>query len=94
VSSLVAILLRAAAVLVLLRLFLRFVAALVRGLGGVAAAPPGPAPQSGGDLVRDRVCNTFVPRSRALSAQVAGEAQHFCSAGCRDAALKAARRAS
>jgi hypothetical protein len=44
--------------------------------------------------VRDRVCNTFVPRSRALSAMVAGEAQHFCSAACRDAALQAARRAS
>lgn len=93
-TALLALLVRAAVVLVLLRMVFRFLAALVRGWSGVPAARQGPSPEPRGDLVRDRVCNTFVPRSRALAATVAGEAQHFCSVGCRDAALKAARRAS
>ncbi len=46
------------------------------------------------DLVRDRVCNTFVARERALQAEVGGRLEHFCSAGCRDKALLEARRAS
>jgi len=40
----------------------------------------------GMDLVRDRVCNTFVPRDRALPGVVAGRTEHFCSAECRDRA--------
>jgi YHS domain-containing protein len=46
------------------------------------------------DLVLDRVCRTHVPRSRALSASVAGHEEHFCSAACRDKALAAVARAS
>jgi hypothetical protein len=38
------------------------------------------------DLVRDRVCNTFVPRDRALPGLVAGRTEHFCSTECRDRA--------
>ena len=38
---------------------------------------------AGGTLVRDRVCNKFLPRSRALSAEVGGEQFFFCSDGCR-----------
>jgi hypothetical protein len=37
--------------------------------------------------VRDRVCNTFVARERALTATIDGEVEHFCSAACRDLAL-------
>jgi hypothetical protein len=55
--------------------------------------PPRPA-RAVEDLVRDRVCNTFVPRSRALTAIVAGREEHFCSAACRDRALAAVVRAS
>jgi hypothetical protein len=43
---------------------------------------PAPAP-----LVRDRVCNTFLPRERALVAVVDGREEHFCSTACRDRAL-------
>jgi len=46
------------------------------------------------DLVRDRICNTHVPRSRALTAVVEGHEEHFCSEACRQKALAAARRAS
>jgi hypothetical protein len=43
------------------------------------------------DLVRDRVCNTFLPRARALPAVVGGREEHFCSVACRDRALSMAK---
>jgi hypothetical protein len=55
------------------------------------AASPAAPPKSGVDLVRDRICNTFVPRSRALPAVVAGREEHFCSTACRDRALALAK---
>jgi hypothetical protein len=91
---LLALALRAAFVLVALRLFLRFVAAVVRGYRGEEGRPGGRGSASERDLVRDRICNTFVPKGGALHAVVAGETQYFCSVACRDAALLAARRAS
>jgi hypothetical protein len=64
-------------VLFLIRLGLRLFA---------AARRPRPAVVPPADLVRDRVCNTFVPRDRAVIGTVAGRTEHFCSAGCRDRA--------
>ncbi len=46
------------------------------------------------DLVHDRICNTYVPRSRALAAKVAGREEHFCSEACRDKARASVPRAS
>lgn len=46
------------------------------------------------DLVRDPVCNTHVPRSRALTAVVQGREEYFCSEACRDRARSTATRAS
>jgi hypothetical protein len=68
--------LRVLALLFLLRLVVRFVANLMVGL---RSEPPAA-------LVRDRVCNTFLPRDRALTVVVAGREEHFCSAACRDRA--------
>ena len=81
--------------LFVLRLALRFVAAVVAGFR--AAAPrPAPRPQLrvAEDLVLDRVCRTYLPVASALTARVAGHEQHFCSAACRDRALAAVARAS
>jgi hypothetical protein len=64
-------------VLFLVRLGLRLFTA---GRRRARAAP-------GTDLVRDRICNTFVPRERAVAGQVAGRTEHFCSVACRDRAL-------
>jgi hypothetical protein len=89
-----------------LLLVLRFVFILfavrmvVRGLARVlaprtASGPaPGPAVRPSEELVRDRICNTFVPRSRAVLAEVAGHDELFCSAACRDKALLKVSRAS
>jgi hypothetical protein len=68
--------------LFLVRLAFRFVAGLVQGLREPASKRVG-----GVDMVRDRVCNTFLPRERALTAVVGGREMHFCSAACRDRAL-------
>ena len=59
---------------------------LVRlGLRLLVSARAGRAPESrSGDLVRDRVCNTYLPRDRALEAVIGGRTEHFCSAQCRD----------
>jgi hypothetical protein len=76
------ILLRALLVLVVLRLLGRFVLGVMQGLRETAV----PA-RSGREMVRDRVCNTFLPRDRALTALIDGEEAHFCSAACRDRAL-------
>jgi hypothetical protein len=81
-------------------LFLLLVVRLVvRGLAPLFAprkpAVPGSAsPKAIEDLVRDRVCNTFVPRASSLTAAVAGREEHFCSAACRDRALQEVSRAS
>ena len=43
--------------------------------------------EPGGEMVRDRICNTFLPRERALMAVVHGVEEPFCSPACRDRAL-------
>jgi hypothetical protein len=83
--------------LLLLRLLVRTVArafspAPPRPQAG--PAPPRPQVRAPEDLVLDRVCQTHVPRSRALVATVGGREERFCSAACRDKALGAVARAS
>jgi hypothetical protein len=83
-------LLRILLVLLVVRLVGRFVMAAVRGYRGQVPAPaPGPR-LAARELVRDRVCNTFLARDRALVATVDGAIEHFCSAACRDIALAGA----
>jgi uncharacterized protein len=43
---------------------------------------------SDGSMVRDRVCNTFLPRSHALEVRVGGETHFFCSEACRSRFLQ------
>jgi hypothetical protein len=45
---------------------------------------PGGATADQGPMVRDRVCNTFLPRSRALRLEDGSEEHFFCSETCRD----------
>lgn len=78
-------LLRLLLVLVALRFLFRFIGSVVRGYREADAREA--AASRSRDLVRDRVCNTFLPRDRALTATVRGHEEHFCSAACRDQAL-------
>jgi hypothetical protein len=84
---------RVVAIFFVARMVLRVFAGLTRG-----PAPrrpgPGPRPKPAEDLVRDRICNTFLPRDRALLARVGGQEEHFCSVACRDKALAGPSRAS
>jgi len=49
------------------------------------APPQAPAERTGGRLVRDPQCGTFVPESGAISLSRGGATVAFCSAACRDA---------
>jgi len=40
-------------------------------------------------MVRDRVCNTFLPEARALTTQRDGESHFFCSPACQAEFLEA-----
>jgi hypothetical protein len=85
-------LLRLLLVLLVVRLVGRFVTSVIRGYRGQVDAPRA---RSGSrlasrELVRDRVCNTYVSQDRAVVATIAGEVEHFCSVACRDAALAGA----
>jgi hypothetical protein len=83
--------------LLLLRFVMRTIGSAFRAASGrPVGSGPGPRAQVGPpeDLVLDRVCNTYVPRSHAVRARVAGREETFCSAACRDQALAAVTRAS
>ena len=80
--SFAANLVRIVIVLLVVRLVLRFVGAVVQGYQGA------PRREAATDMVRDRVCDTFLPRARALVAVVNGREEHFCSAKCRDRARR------
>jgi uncharacterized protein len=81
--------------LLVVRLVLRTLARLSGSPAGAPRVAPRPTPaRPAEDLVLDRVCRTYVPRSRALHASVGGREEHFCSAPCRDKALAAVARAS
>jgi hypothetical protein len=90
---LIAFVVRVAFFLIVVRLLASFVAGVLRGYRG-DPAPRRPRATGATELVRDRICNTFVPRDRALVASVAGREERFCSAACRDKAVLEARRAS
>ena len=81
--SFVVNLVRIVVVLLIVRFVLRFLAAVVQGYQGAPRREPAAT-----EMVRDRVCDTFLPRSRALVAVVDGREQHFCSPECRDRARR------
>lgn len=57
--------------------------AFVAGLRG--AGRPTPARRAGTDeLVKDPVCETYIPRRKAISRGSGSETRYFCSAACAD----------
>jgi YHS domain-containing protein len=73
-------------VLFLIRMFFRAAHALMK------TRSPSPPDRTGAqDLVRDPVCQTFVPRPHAVREVVGGEERFFCSSTCAQHALSAKR---
>jgi hypothetical protein len=85
-------LVRIVMILLVIRVVLRTIAGFLRP-GNRPEKAGTASPVLAGDLVRDRVCNTFVLKDRAVRALVAGREESFCSALCRDKALGALSKA-
>lgn len=83
-------------VLMLVRMVMRSLGRLfgVASQGRKAARPPRQERRLAEDLVRDPVCQTYVPRSRALTATVEGHQEFFCSEECRERARATVASAS
>jgi uncharacterized protein len=59
---------------------------LTGGRSTPRSRPPTSAPErSGGTLVRDPQCGTYIPESRAIRVGSGDRAVYFCSTACRDA---------
>jgi YHS domain-containing protein len=71
--------------LIVLRLVLRFVHGLFQGLAGPSGAGGGRRRREPEQLVRDPVCGTYVPRTRALTVGSGAGLRYFCSEQCREA---------
>ncbi len=73
--------------LLVVRLVSRAIGSFLRGRGPASRPASGPARgPAGADLVRDRVCRTYVPRGSALEADVGSGVEYFCGPACRERA--------
>jgi hypothetical protein len=79
---------RVLGLLIIARFLASFLKHLVAGYKGTPAQGTPAAAKGVGELVRDRICNTFLPKDRAVHALVNGQEEHFCSTACRDRALQ------
>jgi hypothetical protein len=77
--------------LLIVRLIIRGVTAMMRSRrpGDPVQMPE----RTGGTLVRDPQCGTYIPESRAIVVGSGGDAHYFCSLRCRDAWTAAHGRA-
>jgi YHS domain-containing protein len=66
----------------IIRLILRL---LFSGRASSSRPPSRPPERSGGTLVRDPQCGTFIPESSAIQVRTGGTVLFFCSTACRDA---------
>ncbi len=65
-----------------------------RKRGTISGAGAAEIPASEGRMVRDRVCNTFLPLERAIALEVEGARLYFCSERCRATFLEGRRAVS
>lgn len=80
--------LRILAVILVIRLLMRFVGGLMEGLNGGAAPRGGsrsaPKQRVGGRLVKDPQCGMHIPETNAVRLGSGEHAVYFCSTTCRD----------
>ena len=66
-------------------ILLRFILRLVFGTAFARrAAPRRVSERAGGELVRDPVCGTYIPKAGAFVIGKGDDAKYFCSIECRD----------
>lgn len=53
-----------------------------------ASKPPKVAKKASGIMVKDEMCNTYLPKEDALKANYAGKEYYFCSRECRQKFLE------
>ncbi|HUL75113.1 MAG TPA: hypothetical protein VLT86_18510 [Vicinamibacterales bacterium] len=83
-------LIRVVAIMFIVRLVLSALTPIAVPRKRPASRPAaGPAERSGGTLVRDPHCGTYLPATRALRVGMGASAQYFCSDDCRRAWLAA-----
>jgi len=61
------------------------VARLLMGFSSLSSQRRKQREQLGGEMVRDPICDTYVPKSRAIERKVNGQTVYFCSQECADA---------
>lgn len=78
--------LRIIAILLVIRLLMKFVGGIMRGLAGDPATGRRSVPKTreGGRLVRDPHCGTHIPEARALRLGTGASTVYFCSETCRE----------
>ena len=75
---------RALAVLLLIRLIVNALFAGRRTTSTAPRQPRAPQERSLGELVRDPNCGTYVAKASAIAVGSGDNARYFCSAKCRD----------
>jgi YHS domain-containing protein len=68
-----------------------WIARVLRGGAPRRRSQQAPADRAQGKMVRDRVCNTFLPQDRALETRLGNETFYFCSEACRSRFLQQAK---
>lgn len=56
-------------------------------------SPPSPPAASSGAMVKDEVCQTYLPREKAIREIIDGREQFFCSPECRRKCLEERKKA-
>ncbi|HTN43772.1 MAG TPA: hypothetical protein VMN77_08240 [Nitrospiria bacterium] len=61
------------------------VARLLIGFSSLSSQRRKQRERMGGEMVKDPICDTYVPKSQAIEKNVNGQTVYFCGQGCADA---------
>ncbi|MBI3597687.1 MAG: transcriptional regulator [Nitrospirae bacterium] len=78
-------------VILILSFILYLVVRLLIGFSYLSSQRRKRQEQLGGEMVKDPICDTYVPKSRAIEKNVNGQTIYFCSQECIDAFFKKRR---